>query len=404
MESQRGSATAQARSDVQITTGVRLTESVERRVPRRNASRRPVKSERMAEGEKREKKVAPTVLSDEPKTQRIHEWIAESRGETERYTEKEETQKGRRKTAVSGEGAGKETGRRGRPTKAESLKKERKNSVSSTHSAVSWLSSQSKRGRESDTDCSEEEGEKGKPSAKKEKKTIETKTLETRKSTDMEQVIEMMKGLTEKMESVKEELIKKMEKDKEELKKEMKTELERYKIEFEKRDQERSKEITDLRREIYEMKKREEDRERREKKRNIIIWGTQGREGEAKQVAIGVFKEINNNTEITEIREARFLGKNENRRILVEMETFEDKKRLMMGKKKLKGSLIYIDDDLTHAEREMQKNIRDWAKSVREKGNRAIVGYGKAYVNGKEVLWNAERKCMVERTFRREME
>lgn len=56
----------------------------------------------------------------------------------------------------------------------------------------------------------------------------------------------------------------------------------------------------------------------------------------------------------------------------------------MMGKKnRLYGKEIYIDDDLTRAERYMQMKVRQWARMERVKGRRAKVGYGRCYVDGK---------------------
>jgi len=55
-----------------------------------------------------------------------------------------------------------------------------------------------------------------------------------------------------------------------------------------------------------------------------------------------------------------------------------DEKRMIMEKKnKLKGTTIYVDDDLTKNERERQSAMRVWAKSEREKGMSVKVGIGR---------------------------
>lgn len=41
--------------------------------------------------------------------------------------------------------------------------------------------------------------------------------------------------------------------------------------------------------------------------------------------------------------------------ILVELDSFEEKRKIMRNKFKLGGKKIYIEDDLTKSEREMQK-------------------------------------------------
>lgn len=336
-------------------------------------------------------------LPTEANSARTRKWLEESSGSQSQDAQEERRQSETVNKGVRGrreERKKEEAGKRGRPRKAESLKRERNNSASSTISLASWFT---KRVRESDTESSEEEKEGQRKKKKCEKREIVTTTITEntpaeKEKMDFQKLEEMMKKIVE---TAKKETIKKIEEGQLEIKKE----LEKYKAEAEKRDEERKKEINELRREITEMKRREEERERREKKRNIVIWGTQGKEGEAKQIAVDVFKKIDIEYGEVGIREARFIGKRENRGLVVEIEKFEDKKKIMVGKNKLRGSTFFLDDDMTKTEREMQKKIRDWAKVLRERGKRVNVGYGKGYVNGIEFRWNTERGRM-EETFR----
>lgn len=323
--------------------------------------------------EKREKE-ASLDLPDEPASQRVENWIATGSGATSR-----------------------ETAKRGRPSKAESLRRERKNSTSSTISLASWLT---KRVRESDADSSDEEKE-GQQAAKKKRNGREKITTESA-NREMEQVNEMLQKIWDTMKQNKEEISEKIEKGRVDVIKQLKAELEKVKQEFEERDEERRQEIMELRREMAEMKREREEQERRVKKRNIIIWGAQVREGGPKQTALGVFEKIKSEYAEIKITEAWFIGKAERRGILAVLDSFEDKKKVMMGKIKLKGTTIFLDDDLTQKEREMQKNIRDWARILREKGKRVNVAYGKGYVNGKEFVWNNESGRMEEKAFREE--
>lgn len=370
-------------------------------------------SRRMAEGGQRGKKLTPLDLPDEPSTQRISAWITESSGATERRADSEGLQEGRRRKVTTGEGVEKEKARRGRPTKAESLKRERRrNSASSTLSSFSIKSSQTKRGRESGEEGSEEEREKERPAVKKEKKTGETREAENKEKEEMEagkmmeavlqQMKEIAASLEEKITTSKEETCGKMEEFKEEMKQYMMREVEKISTEFKKKEEERTAEMDQLRKEVAELRWREEARERREKKQNIVIWGAQGQGGNAKQIAMGVFKQINEEIQIEEVKKASFIGRNENKGIVVELEHFEEKKKLMRGKTKLKGGNIYLDDDLTRNEREMQRKIREWAKRMRVGGKRVNVGYGRGFVDEKEYVWNEETGSMEERTFRRE--
>jgi len=56
------------------------------------------------------------------------------------------------------------------------------------------------------------------------------------------------------------------------------------------------------------------------------------------------------------------------------------KKNLMRG--------IYIDNDLTRAEREMQEKLKEKAKEEKEKGKKVRISYGKIAVNGVWLRWN----------------
>jgi len=67
-----------------------------------------------------------------------------------------------------------------------------------------------------------------------------------------------------------------------------------------------------------------------------------------------------------------------------------------MRKKKELKERIFIDDDLTKKEREIQNHLREKAKEERRKGNRAKIGYAKIWVNDKCYWWNAREKRLTE--------
>ncbi|KAK1120131.1 hypothetical protein K0M31_012855 [Melipona bicolor] len=69
------------------------------------------------------------------------------------------------------------------------------------------------------------------------------------------------------------------------------------------------------------------------------------------------------------------LGKNTNNNnnnydVLVQTETLEAKRRLMRNRGLLKGSRIYVDDNLTRVEREVHKMIWEQAKKEEVKGRK----------------------------------
>ena len=66
----------------------------------------------------------------------------------------------------------------------------------------------------------------------------------------------------------------------------------------------------------------------------------------------------------------------------------------MKNRSKLKGSRIYVDDDLTSEDDKIQRNIRKWAKAESAKGKRVNVRTGKCLVDGTMYEWDEERQEM----------
>ena len=85
-----------------------------------------------------------------------------------------------------------------------------------------------------------------------------------------------------------------------------------------------------------------------------------------------------------------YIGKDKQNRGItrVTFKNFEDKLKIMRNKSKLRGQDIYIDSDLTKAEREIQGILRQRAREEREKGDtEAKVGYQKILLRGQWVAW-----------------
>ena len=58
--------------------------------------------------------------------------------------------------------------------------------------------------------------------------------------------------------------------------------------------------------------------------------------------------------------------------------------------RKLIGKMIYIDDDCTLKEQQIQRNIKKRAAEERQKGSQVRVGYQKIVVGGREWKRNEE--------------
>lgn len=92
------------------------------------------------------------------------------------------------------------------------------------------------------------------------------------------------------------------------------------------------------------------------------------------------------------VKNARKLG---NKTCLVELENRKDKMEVMKSKSKLrqhKDVEVYINDDMTKVEREIQGKIRKVAQQERERGKRVKIGYQKIIIDGQQYRWNREEE------------
>ena len=80
---------------------------------------------------------------------------------------------------------------------------------------------------------------------------------------------------------------------------------------------------------------------------------------------------------------------------MTEVGSREQKREIMIRKKELRAGL-FIDDDLTRVEREMQAQLRLTAREEREKKNKTKVGYGKILIGDRQYRWNAREKKLKE--------
>ena len=79
------------------------------------------------------------------------------------------------------------------------------------------------------------------------------------------------------------------------------------------------------------------------------------------------------------------------------IQNWEMKKEVMKKKSELKKG-IYIDDDLTVKQREIQMKIRKIAKQEKEKGKETKIGYMKIKIDGKWMKWDEHAQKFQEET------
>ena len=147
--------------------------------------------------------------------------------------------------------------------------------------------------------------------------------------------------------------------------------------------------ITQMEREITRIQEAEERRQRREKRNNIVVKSKEIDKASPPELVEKVKAIIQKTENNIEISNAIYIGKNsmDMGLIRVELRCLEDKIAIMKNKNKLQGTDIYIDDDLTKQEREIQRTLRMRAREEREKGNEARVGYQKLMINNNWVNW-----------------
>lgn len=142
-----------------------------------------------------------------------------------------------------------------------------------------------------------------------------------------------------------------------------------------------SKEKEEIRKEMREIKKVIEERERRN---NLAIRDLKKENRSMKEVAeeflekkFGIGKKI---------KKSYVVGRREREAIIVEMDQWKTKEKVMKEKKKLGIRRIFIDSDVTVEERQIQRKLRERARKEKMEGKTVKVGYKKMEIQGKSFV------------------
>lgn len=159
-------------------------------------------------------------------------------------------------------------------------------------------------------------------------------------------------------------------------------ELKMLREEMNKKEEEWKKEREGLHNKIGQMEERMEMLERRERGNNIIIKNTE-MEGEdlTKEVTQFIKREMNMDVEVTEAYELR------KGIVLAKLKKRTEKRNIMIKKNVLKETQIYVEDDLTYKERQIQKKLREVARKERGNGKQVKVSYQKITIDKKTYAW-----------------
>ncbi|XP_071579271.1 uncharacterized protein [Temnothorax nylanderi] len=144
---------------------------------------------------------------------------------------------------------------------------------------------------------------------------------------------------------------------------------------------------------VRRLKRIIEEKEKRERRNKIVIRGlnTNTKTRSIKDVAREFLEHEFKVKE--EVKSVQTVGMEGREVVIIELEDWEIKEKIMKEKKKLKDKSvgrIYIDHNMTKTEREVQRKIRERARIKKEDGKIVKVGYKKMNIGGKQYVWSEE--------------
>lgn len=151
-------------------------------------------------------------------------------------------------------------------------------------------------------------------------------------------------------------------------------------------------EINQLQNELSNTNKRLQKLEGEKRRRNIVIQGLPIDTDNPNMLknTVGGFIEKELGVKV-KVNDARKLG---DKTCLVELDNKYEKSKVMQNKMKLnqQKEKIYVNDDLTKDEREIQAKIRIMAREQKSKGKITKIGYQRLIVNNELWKWNKEKR------------
>jgi hypothetical protein len=178
---------------------------------------------------------------------------------------------------------------------------------------------------------------------------------------------------------------------------ELRKELVTVREEMRRREEKGQVEKADWTKRMKMIEEKMEQREKKERKNNVIITGIGAKSGNIERgMEEWLEREIGVKVNVKEAFKI-----NKDKMMLAKIESWEQKKNILLNKSKLKekeDERMYIDDDLTKEEREIQKKLRELAREERNRGKRVKIGYRKIQINGEWFRWD-EREEKLKKIF-----
>lgn len=160
------------------------------------------------------------------------------------------------------------------------------------------------------------------------------------------------------------------------------------------RDDAWKKEKSELESRIKTLENMEESRQKRERRNNVTIRGLATQSKDVKTEVDGLLHD-KLGVDAKVARSSIIKTKKGQQLIVVNFDSFDDKIKVMKNKKKLAGSDIYISNDRTKKEREIQASLMKIADEEKVAGKEVKVSYRKITVDGVTWTWN-DKKGLVE--------
>lgn len=161
---------------------------------------------------------------------------------------------------------------------------------------------------------------------------------------------------------------------------------------FKKEILEIKRENKDLKETVRKLENKIESLEKKERKNNIII---RGANIEQISDSIKVSQLLKDKIEVDiKVKSVQIINKGSKPLAVAHLDNWEDKIKIMRNKNRLRQTEIYIENDMTAEEREVQAKIRKLAKEERDKGKKTIVKYRKVIIDGVTLIWDQNKEML----------
>lgn len=156
------------------------------------------------------------------------------------------------------------------------------------------------------------------------------------------------------------------------------------------------KEKEEIKRKMKLMESRMNTMEKRNTRKNIVISGLRMTSEGGADLRMGMESFIKNKLDVDVIiREAEKIGETVYK---IELNNTEEKDNVMQTKHKLRQlkDKIYINNEMTQMEREIQKKLKQIAENERREGKTVKMRHQKIIIQGKEYGWDREEEKLLE--------